>query len=390
MQTEADAHAAPEESAPNLDAESNTLPAEGEADVETTTPVESLPPEPEIDPIEQWEREKAALLAQMDEEPTGEAVETPVQSEEVAKEPQAEEAGPEDPSAETVEEPEQDPEPTIEAENETEPVEKKAKQHRYRPRTPDEERAFELMREDRYQTLNFTEAVQKAVEEREALAAKDNPPEPEQPNLDNEIPEEYRSLTAEELGKQIIELRKEAIREGKESYDIEKFFEAEEKIIAMESVKRTLEHQEYLADQQFENSKQEVVNKYPVAKDSESPFAKRMADVYDAWVNMGDPRANRGDVPELIADLVAKELGVSPHSEQEPAPESPKREISATAPRPQSQVPPRKTQAAKPIAPASGGNRTQNPQPLAADVLNGIQTADEWESYKEAYLASNS
>lgn len=382
MQSEASAHEAPEDAATPEVAETPTLPAsEASGDVETTTvEVAATAEESNLTPFQQYQ----AALAQLDAQPAEPEAAEPVADEVRQGEPVETELVPEaDSQAEPTEETEEAPE-AVETEEPEDASEKKPKQYRLRPRSEVADRAFQLLKEDEY--LSEEDAFAQAKQELN--------PDPEPETADEpvgnqpEIPEGYENLTSEEMFDRINTLKDEAVDQLENDADFEAFAQTQRKINALEKAHRQLTTQEAIYERQFEESKQAVVNKYPVAKDPNSAFTARVADLYDIWIEQGDPRADRADAPVLIADLVARELNVSPHSAENPSQKATERATGATPPKPQSQVPPRKTQAAPSIAPASGAHRTTNHQLTVEAALRQIKTPADYEAVKEQMLAA--
>tara|TARA_R110000772_G_scaffold143235_1_gene252760 strand:- start:30426 stop:31601 length:1176 start_codon:yes stop_codon:yes gene_type:complete len=386
MNSEAIAHSTPEETAPEMDAAPITLPNSGEAvetDISTQEFVQDSPDLPEDTPLPDdmlsWEAQKDILISRMDETVTGEAVTTDSEADPedtIEAEVETEEENPEFDLAEPINDEE---EPEIEADPSAE-KEEKARQFRLRPRSEVGERAFEIMKGDEF--LSEEDAFAQAREQLGVAEQYDSDAPEYYPDPETE-PSEYDGLSADDLRSQAEQLLHDAAEQLKEDADFEAFADAQQKSIEMNKAARAELIQESNYKAEFEQARTEAVDKYPVAKDDGSEFTQRVTERYNAWVDLRDPRAAEPDVLMVLSDLVAKELNISPISKGNPAQaKGIPRESVANPPRPQSQATPRRTQAAPPISPASGANRTSTTQLRASAALDQVTNMDDWEAIK--------
>ena len=115
----------------------------------------------------------------------------------------------------------------------------------------------------------------------------------------------------------------------------------------------------------FEASEKRAAEMYEFMAQPDSPAGKRAAEIDEAFRATGDERYDAPDKPELIAKIVAREMGLAPKSKL-PAP-APKAAAPA-APAPKKQVLP------------AGGGRTAPvaPAPNAIDAkITGVRTLSE-------------
>lgn len=393
MHSEAEAHQAPEvvESAPSEDVVESIetpLPTSDVAEAETASEEVATTPEPtpDISAVQDFESQLNNFLS-APEIPAGlDAAVADENAEEVVQ------------STETVEE-ELKTEPVIDqaevpVESELEEVtpetpepestESKPPQYRFRPRSKEAELAYQFLKEDKYlsEPEAFARAHKELHPEPEVTEVTQETPEATQQTAP-EVPEEFLNQTSQELQASINEMEAESLETLEGDYDVEAYAKRQKEILKLKQVRSQRVMAESNYQNQVEQSMLNVVSKYPVAKDPESAFSKRVSEVYSLWQDMRDPRASDPAAPEIIAALVAKEQNVSD------APAIPDQEPVATPavapPVPQSQVP-RKVKAAPSVAPVSGANRTQTAQSQLSAALSQVNDPESFEALKEALI----
>lgn len=391
MQSEAEAHEAPEVMAEETpQAEEPMLPTEevSAESVETTeeiAPSEPVVEEEELTPIQQYERDKenffnapqesAGEVAAEIEEEINEEVPVGIEAEQTEEE-YVQAAMPE------------------ESEVEAEVSESKANrppQYRHRPRTEIGERYHQLLKEN--PDMTEPEAMAKAQAELNPEPASENPqsetlPEstPETPAV--ELPEEILSMSPDEINSKLMEMRTESAKQLQEDYDVEAYGARQLEIVELEQAQMQM----MIAQNNFEKQEREsldrAVSKYPTLKDSDADFTKRVSKMADLMIANNHPMSSKPNFPEFVADHVKQEmdiLGVSVNSESSAPAQGDNAPVQK--PVPQSKVPARKVQAAPKVAPVSGANRTHSPQSQVAAALNKVMTPDDFEDAKNAFLA---
>lgn len=356
----------------------------------------ALPPEPGFSDEESAAEEFSPFhleVPDLDEDPMGalEAVEREVEGylngTHQPPPPQAEVAPPS--PAETVAS--EAPAPV-----ETPPIEPpetddRAPQYRLRPRTRDDQRAFDLMKAD--PLLSLEEALAKV----KGTAAAPPTAQPEAAPAPESQEEAPPAQTVDDLRQEIFALRREEI-EARKDYDADKEAEIATRILELEmmipevqAAEASRAAAEQLAEQQWVQHARavsaEVNRDYPEAADPNSAFARRMQEIDDIWADIGDPRYNDPAKARVIADLVAREQGYraqpqgnsspiqQPSSSAIPAPPaaaapavSGPAPVQPTASTPRPPVPP--------LGPASGAARTQPAPALQQRIADAISAAD--------------
>lgn len=275
----------------------------------------------------------------------------------------------------------------------TDPEPIHATQFRLRPRTPLGEKAFALMKADPY--LQEEEAFARAREEMgQAPAA-------ESANQATEEAGTETAQTVEAIHRQIRELRRQGIA-AKREFDAEAEAEIEEQILDLEDRLPEIEAAERArlqADREAEAAwlrtaeatGKSVAARFPEAADTKSPFAQRMAAIDEAWEEAGDARFYDPRKAQIIAEIVAKELGRNPATAPQggrvlPAPRSHSTSPSANP----GSAPARGLVPA--LGPASGAARTNTPASQQSQVMRQIEGLTDPEDYlrlKEQLLSGS-
>ena len=389
MQSEAEAHEAPEvttEETPQV--EEPMLPteevsAESVETLEEIAPSEPVAVEEDLTPIQQYERDKENFF-NAPEEPAGEiAAEIEEEITEEVLEIEAEQ--PEEVQAEMPEESE------VEAEVSDESQASRPPQYRHRPRTEIGERYHQLLKEN--PDMTEPEAMAKAQAELNPEPASETPqpeetPEPQAEAPTVEIPAQFQSMTPDQIQAEILKKRTESAQQLQEDYDVEAYGKRQLEIVEMENAQMQMVMAKSNFEKQERESLDRAVSQYPTLKDPESDFTKRVTKMADLMIADNHPMSSDPRFPEFVANHVKKELdilGISVNTESvEPALEP---KASVQKPVPQSKVPPRKVQAAPQVAPVSGANRTHTPQSQVAAALDKVITPDDFEDAKNAFLA---
>jgi hypothetical protein len=124
---------------------------------------------------------------------------------------------------------------------------------------------------------------------------------------------------------------------------------------------------------------------YPQALDPNSTFATRMREIDEAWQEAGDARFDDAAKVEVIARIVAKELGARPASARPvakpngrtlPVPASSR--TSSTPSRPASPV----------VVPASGSARTAGGSTEFGEALAKVSTPEAYERLRDRLLGA--
>jgi hypothetical protein len=390
MQSEAEAHEAPEVTAEETpQVEEPMLPTEevSAESVETIEEIVSSEPvavEEELTPIQQYERDKETFF-NAPEEPAGEiAAEVEGESNKEVLEIEADQSEEEYIQAAMPEESE------VEAEV-SESKSNRPPQYRHRPRTEIGERYHQLLKEN--PDMTEPEAMAKAQAEINPEPASEvtqpeasTEPSPETPTV--ELPEEILRMSPSEISSKLMEMRTESAKQLQEDYDVEAYGKRQLEIVEMEQAQMQMA----IAQNNFERQEQEsldrVVSKYPTLKDPDSDFTKRVSNMADLMISNNHPMSSDPNFAELVADHVKQEmdiLGVSVNTESfAPAQAN---NAPVQKPVPHSKVPARKVQAAPQVAPVSGANRTHSPQSQVAAALDKVMTPDDFEDAKLAFLA---
>jgi hypothetical protein len=278
-----------------------------------------------------------------------------------------------------------------EQEEEEEPEEApgKAPQFRLRPKSDLESRTFALMKADPGLDLEAAMGLARASLGLAAPAA-----EPSDVS-DPSDPSDGTTETVADIETQIREQRL-AVIAATEAYDLDQVAAAQRALIDLEGrlpEARQREAEQIRAAEDRENSWKDeasatwtaAAKDYPDLNDLDSPFAQRVVEIDEAWEDAGDPRWAKADKARLIANIVAKELGVKPAGSVTPtnpplkgrtlpAPASSRPSAPATRPGPTA------------VRPASGSARTAADTPSALEAA--LSKAETLEDY-EALVASH-
>jgi hypothetical protein len=250
-------------------------------------------------------------------------------------------------------------------------------QFRVRPRNEIESLAFRFFKAD--DTLDMEGALALAKQRLGVTEVTSS-------DADPDAFEDYTAQpagTVADLEKQIRELRREKI-EATRAYDVDKAADLEEQLLALEEqIPFVWAREEQEAEQrraedeawnQAARSNIELVRKaFPVAADPNSAFFARMTQIDEAWGDAMDQRFDDPQKPLLLAQIVAKEMGLSPATAGKgartyPAPASSR---STAAPRPGSMAV---------FSPASGAARTTS-EPTAVRQERAIESISDPDDY---------
>jgi hypothetical protein len=140
----------------------------------------------------------------------------------------------------------------------------------------------------------------------------------------------------------------------------------------------------------FDQSVAKAGDLFPDFMDGSTDFHARCKEVDSLFKETNDPRFNDSDKPLMIAQLVAKELGVLPRKPGQPAKPQAAPAQSQPAARQSVAITPKPARIERTALPtASGASRTQTPAPASlGDRLGKIKTTDDWERL-ERELASS-
>lgn len=250
-------------------------------------------------------------------------------------------------------------------------------QFRVRPRNEVESLAFRFFKAD--DTLDMEGALALAKQRLGVTEATPGDADPAAAEDQTEVP----AGTVADLEKQMRELRRQKI-EATRAYEADKAADIEEQLLALEEqipFVRAREEQE--AEQrraedeawnQAARSNIELVRKaFPVAADPNSAFSARMAQIDEAWGDANDLRFDDPKKPLLLAQIVAKEMGISPATAGKPARTlpAPASSRSTAAPRPGSMAV---------FPPASGAARTTS-EPTAVRQERAIENISDPDDY---------
>jgi len=279
------------------------------------------------------------------------------------------------------------PEPTAEDDHIRSP------QFRLRPRTPLGERVFALMKAD--PELDEESAFDLA---RASLGMAPRPsgePAPDSEEFDEGEESDPVSESVSDLQARIRELRHDLIAKRRD-YDMDGIADLEEQILAIEDQipvaqereaerSRLEAEQETAWDRAASASWHSAVADYPQAADPNSAFASRMREIDEAWSEAGDARYGDPAKAEVIARIVAKELGVRPGAAVT-RPNSNGRSLPAPASSRTSVPSPRPGPAA--VMPASGSARTAADTPTDIEVaIQRAATPEDYERLRDRVLA---
>ena len=288
-------------------------------------------------------------------------------------------------------EPEPEPEPETEAEAaalEAEPA--KGKQNRLRAKSELDQLAMDVYRaNEKFDAFTMEDALAQAKKQL-GLSTDSETPEAESETTEPDIPEdapqsiadlkEENNQLLDTLGTLTTEL---ATAQDELDYDLQSEIKdridgVRERLRLLQEAEPAIEQAESAKAEQFETAwnaeVQEIQKLYPDLKNEESAFTKRLEEVRQL-------QPQRVDSPEAlrrVCDLIADEMGVLP-GQRIIRPPAPTKSAKNAAPTPQ-----RRTQAAPPVAPASGANRSSAPAvPALVDRLDKVTTPQDLEALEE-------
>lgn len=264
---------------------------------------------------------------------------------------------------------------------------KPTKPYRLRPTNHLDDEVFRQMRED--PLIGVEEATAKA-REKLGLAtpapstSEASPGDTEGQQSETVTQQEDNHQSSHEVAEQIRTLQQESLDALENDYDHEAYASGQREIIRLQALQAELresEKQEHVAyDAAVTASQKIVTNKNPEVLKPDSPIAKRMAQIDEAWGEADDDRYFDPRKAETIYAIVAKEFNLTDGTSTS---DSPSRE-----PVPKSALP--ASPKGQPAIPTSGGTRTTTStgQGEFKQKLDSVKTVSALESLTQEFLAS--